>query len=154
MKHVIIIVLFCLCVTGLYAQKVGDTLYVNVNSANLKSSTGFFASTTGKVAYGNDVRVLAINGKWTQVRTASNVTGWIAGSSLTTKRISTQGNTANASAQEIALAGKGFSPEVESEYKKNGENVNYDAVDKMENADIPEMDLLAFIDEGRLSRGE
>jgi uncharacterized protein YgiM (DUF1202 family) len=154
MKHAIIITLFCLCVTGLYAQKAGDTLYVNVNSANLKSSTGFFASTTGKVAYGNDVRVLAVNGKWVQVRTAANVTGWIAGSSLTTKRISAQGNTANASAQEIALAGKGFSPEVESEYKKSGENVNYDAVDAMEETDIPEEDLLTFIDDGRLLRGE
>jgi uncharacterized protein YgiM (DUF1202 family) len=154
MKRSIIFVLFCLTVTGLFAQKVGDTLYVNVNSANLKSSTGFFASTTGTVKYGDDVRVLAINGKWFQVRNSRNITGWIASSSLTTKRISVQGNTANASAKEIALAGKGFSPEVESEYKKGGEKVNYAAVDAMEKANIADKDLLAFIDEGHLARGE
>ncbi|MDR2701232.1 MAG: hypothetical protein LBB72_02225 [Spirochaetaceae bacterium] len=154
MKRIIYIALFCLCVTGLFAQKVGDTLYVNVNSANLKASTGFFASTTGTVRYGDDVRVLAINGKWTQVRTSRNITGWIAGASLTTKRISTQGNTANASAREIALAGKGFSPEVESEYKKTGEKVNYDAVDAMEKVNVSDNDLLAFIEEGRLAKGE
>jgi uncharacterized protein YgiM (DUF1202 family) len=154
MKRTIFIALFCLSVTGLFAQRVGDTLYVNVNSANLKSSTGFFASTTGTVKYGDDVRVMAINGKWAQVRTSKNVTGWIAGASLTTKRISTQGNTANASAREIALAGKGFSPEVESEYRKGGEKVNYDAVDAMERVTVSDKDLLDFIEEGRLARGE
>jgi len=154
MKRIILIALFCLCVTEIFAQKAGETLYVNVNSANLKSSTGFFASTTGTVKYGDDVRVLAINGKWAQVRTSKNVTGWIAGASLTTKRISTQGNTANASAREIALAGKGFSPEVESEYRKGGEKVNYDAVDAMEKITVSDKDLEDFIDQGRLARGE
>jgi len=154
MKRTIFIALFCLIITGLYAQKVGDTLYVNVNSASLKSSTGFFASTTGTVNYGDQVRVAAINGKWAQVRTTANVTGWIATSSLTTKRISTQGNTANASAREIALAGKGFSPEVEAEYKKEGGDLNYSAVDAMERAVVSEKDLLSFIEEGHLAKGE
>jgi len=154
MKRVIFIALFCLVFTGLYAQKVGDTLYVNVNSANLKSSTGFFASTTGTVKYGDQVRVAAVNGKWAQVRTTANVTGWIATASLTTKRISTQGNTANASAKEIALAGKGFSPEVEAEYKKGGGDSNYAAVDAMERSTVSEKDLLDFIEEGHLAKGE
>ena len=154
MKQTIFIALFCLIITGLYAQKAGDTLYVNVNSANLKSSTGFFSSTTGTVKYGDQAIVLKISGKWVQVRTTANVTGWIASSSLTTKRISTQGNTANASTREIALAGKGFSPEVEAEYKKDGEELNYSAVDEMESATVADKDLLAFIEEGRLAKGE
>jgi len=154
MKRIFFIALFCLIVAGLYAQKVGDTLYVNVNSASLKSSTGFFASTTGTVKYGDQVRVAATSGKWVQVRTAANVTGWISTSSLTTKRISTQGNAANASSREIALAGKGFSPEVEAEYKKGGGDINYPAVDAMERSSVSEKDLLAFIEEGRLAKGE
>jgi uncharacterized protein YgiM (DUF1202 family) len=155
MKRTLFFALFCLTVAGgAFAQRVGDTVYVNVNSANLKSSTGFFASTTATVKYGDDVRVLAINGKWTQVRTSRNITGWIAGSSLTTKRISTSGSGANASASEIALAGKGFSPEVESEYKNDGGEINYAAVDAMERVNIAEKDLLAFIEEGHLAKGE
>jgi uncharacterized protein YgiM (DUF1202 family) len=155
MKRFVACVLFCLTAAGIFAQKAGDTLYVNVNSAALKSSTGFFASTTGTVRYGDAVRVLAVNGKkWIQVRTAGNVTGWVASSSLTTKRISTQANAANASAREIALAGKGFSPEVEAEYKKTGGTLNYSAVDAMEKVTIPDRDLLTFIEEGHLARGE
>jgi uncharacterized protein YgiM (DUF1202 family) len=155
MKRLMACALFCLTAAGIFAQKAGDTLYVNVNSAALKSSTGFFASTAGTVRYGDAVRVLAVNGKkWVQVRTNSNITGWIASSSLTTKRISTQANAANASAREIALAGKGFSPEVEAEYKKTGGTLNYSAVDAMENVNISDRDLLTFIEEGHLARGE
>ncbi|MDR0447762.1 MAG: hypothetical protein LBH07_03750 [Treponema sp.] len=155
MKKIIFATLFCLCAFGVFAQRVGDTLYVNVNSANLKSSTGFFASTTGTVKYTDEVRVLAVSGKWVQVRTTvGNRTGWIAYASLTTKRMAPQGSTASASAREIALAGKGFSPEVESEYKKGGGKINYAAVDDMEKIIIDEKDLLAFIEEGRLAKGD
>ena len=155
MKRKLFAALFCLSTAMLFAQKAGDTLYVNVKSANLKSSTGFFASTTATVNYTDEVRVLAVNGKWVQVRTSiGSKTGWISYASLTSKRMAPQGGTANASAREIALAGKGFSPEVESEYKKTGGNVNYAAVDDMEKVTIPEKDLLAFIEEGHLSRGE
>ena len=155
MKRIILTALLCLSTAALFAQKAGDTNYINVNSANLKSSTGFFASTTGTVKYGDEVKVLAINGNWAQVRTAAgNITGWIAKSSLTSKRIAAQGSTANASAREIALAGKGFSPEVESEYKKEGGKVNYNAVDDMEKIIISDKDLLAFIEEGHLAKGE
>jgi uncharacterized protein YgiM (DUF1202 family) len=154
MKRFMFIALFCLAAAGLFAQRAGSTMYINVNSATLKSSTGFFASSTGTVLYGDQVTVVSVNGKWSQVRTARNITGWIASASLTTKRISTQGNTANASAQEIALAGKGFSPEVEAEYKKSDREVNYTAVDAMEKTVISDKDLLAFIEEGHLAKGE
>ncbi|MDR2210709.1 MAG: SH3 domain-containing protein [Spirochaetaceae bacterium] len=153
MKRLIITALFCLTAAGVFAQKVGDTMYVNVNSANLKSSTGFFASTTGTVRYGDQVRVLGLKSKWVQIRTTGNATGWIPSSSLTTKRIA-RGTGASASAQEIALAGKGFSPAVEAEYKKSGGTANYAAVDTMERITIPDRDLLAFTEEGHLAQGE
>ena len=155
MKRFILIALLCLSAAVIFAQKVGDTNYINVKSASLKSSTGFFASTTGTVSYGDEVKVLALSGNYAQVRTTTgNKTGWIAKSSLTSKRIAASGNTANASAKEIALAGKGFSPEVEAQYKKEGGTINYAAVDEMERINISDRDLLNFIEEGRLSKGE
>ncbi|MCL1927615.1 MAG: hypothetical protein FWG07_02335 [Treponema sp.] len=155
MKRLIFISILCLSTAALFAQKVGDTNYINVKSANLKSSTGFFASTTGSVAYGDEVRILAISGNYAQVRTtAGSKTGWIAKSSLTSKRIAASGSTANASAREIALAGKGFSPDVETQYKKENATSNYAAVDEMERISIADKDLLNFIEEGRLAKGE
>ena len=155
MKRFLLIALLCLSAAVLFAQKVGDTNYINVKSAALKSSTGFFASTTATVNYGDEVRILAISGKYAQVRTAvGSKTGWIATASLTSKRISTSGTAASASAKEIALAGKGFSPEVEAEYKKGDAEANYPAVDEMERVIISDRDLLAFVEEGRLAKGE
>ena len=155
MKRLIFTILLCLSAAALFAQKVNDTNYVNVNSADLKSSTGFFASTAGTVQYADEVKILAVNGKWAQVRTAvGNKTGWIATSSLTSKRISAQGSAVNASAKELSLAGKGFTEDVEKEYKKKGGKIDYNAVDEMEKVVIPEKDLLTFIEEGRLAKGE
>jgi uncharacterized protein YgiM (DUF1202 family) len=155
MKRILFIALLCLSATGLFAQRVGATLYVNVKSANLKSGTGFFASTTGTVKYTDSVTVAAVKGKWVQVRTTvGGRLGWITYASLTTRRMAPAGSTANASAREIALAGKGFSPEVESEYKKGASKANYAAVDEMEKVTIAPEALLSFIKEGRLVEGE
>jgi uncharacterized protein YgiM (DUF1202 family) len=153
MKVLVLVSLFCLSAAGLFAQKAGDTMYVNVNSADLKSSAGFFGATAGTVRYGDQVSVRAVNGKWAQVRTAANVTGWVVSANLTTKKIAAQGNTANASAREISLAGKGFA-EAEAEYKKSDEELDYAAVDAMEKTIVSNKDLLAFIEEGHLSKGE
>ena len=147
--------LLCLAATLLFAQKAGDRLYVNVDSAPLKSSTGFFGDTTETVKYGDELRVTAVNGKWVEAqKSGGGKTGWIESAKLTTKRVSSRGNAANASAREVALAGKGFSPEIESEYKKSGVHLNYPEVDNMEDVDISEDNLLAFIEEGHLSIGE
>jgi hypothetical protein len=50
------------------------------------------------------------------------------------------------------MAGKGFSPDMEMEYRKSG--LDYSMVDSMEQITVPEDDLLRFITEGRLSKGE
>jgi hypothetical protein len=154
MKRIFFAVIFCLCATWLFAQRAGQTLYVNVSSANLKSSTGFFASTTGTVKYTDQITVTSVSGKWVEVRTAGNVTGWIAYASLTTKRMAPAGTAANVSNREIALAGKGFSSEVEAQYRNDHQELNYAAVVAMEKATVSERDLLAFIEEGRLNKGE
>jgi len=156
MKRIIFTMLLCLIAAVLLAQKVGATLYVNVKSADLKSSAGAFSSSTDKLEYADEVKVLAVSAdqKWVQVNSSvGNKTGWVAYSGLTNKRMA-RSSSANASATEIALAGKGFSPEVESEYKKSGSGINYAAVDDMEGVTIPENDLFTFMEEGHLINNE
>jgi hypothetical protein len=60
--------------------------------------------------------------------------------------------TATISSNEVAMAGKGFSPDTEAEYKKGG--LDYSMVDAMEKINVPINDLSEFITEGRLARGE
>jgi hypothetical protein len=154
MKKSILIALMCLfSVAWAGAQKRGDTMYVNIQKAALKTSTGFFAGTAGTLAYGAQVKVQEVKGKWVRVQSSSgiSVTGWIAAASLTSKRITQGSNTV--SSRELAMAGKGFSEEVEKQYKVNT-NLNYAGVDAVEKIVVSDADLLFFLEQGHLARGE
>jgi uncharacterized protein YgiM (DUF1202 family) len=129
----------------------GATVYVAVKSAAVKSSTGFFARTLGNLPQGAAVTVLQVKGKWVEGRVSSSLTGWIAGASLTARRVSASGRSASAS--ELALAGKGFSAEIEAGYQQDG-NLDYSRIDAMEAAAISPPELQAFLIEGRLLMGE
>lgn len=131
----------------------GQTMYVAVEKASLKASAGMFSGASGNVVYGDEVIVLSTSGAWSQVQLAVNasVKGWIKTASLTKKRILAKGARVSVNASELALAGKGFNAEVESEYKKSGK-VNYSAVDRVEAAAARVYDgnVLQFIKDGKL----
>jgi hypothetical protein len=154
-----IVVVFCLCVccaAVLSAQAVkGGTMYVAAKTIELKSSTGFFASGKGSLAYGAAVTVLQVNGKWAEVKsvTGSSVTGWTAVANLSAKRIVSSGGTGGATASEVALAGKGFNQEIENAYKSGG-RLNYADVDRTEAQKVSKQEMHSFIVEGHLSLGD
>jgi len=140
-----------LCVSALiFSQAQGRTMYVAVQSAEMKSSTGFFSSIVENLALGTAVTAIRENGKWMEVRSENTVSGWVAAASLSSRRVTGSGH--SASAGEIALAGKGFTREVEIEYRKNG--LDFSAVDAMEISNVPKEELLEFVNTGRLSKGE
>jgi hypothetical protein len=157
MKRVLILVSFAFFLTGAAAAQVsrGNTAYVTAKTIQVKSSTGFFAGSRGTLSYGAQVAVLQVNGKWAEIRSAGSpsITGWIASSNLTTRRITASGAGTSASAGEIALAGKGFNEEVENAYKAGGD-LNYADVDKTETLQVSQEDLYAFVTEGHLAAGE
>ena len=150
MKRLIIILTVLLCATQGFAQKE-KTMYVAVKKASVKTSTGFFASTAGSLVYGDMVTVVQQKGKWSQVRYsgAKPFSGWLTTASLTSKRV-IAGATSSASASELALAGKGFSAEVEQEYKKET-SLNFAGVDTVESIAVSDNDLKNFITEGHLA---
>jgi len=153
-----IIVVFCLgffaTVSALQAQAVkGGTMYVAAKTIELKSSTGFFASSKGTLAYGAAVSVLQIKGKWAEVKSSTgSSTGWTAVANLSAKRIVSSSAT-GATANEVALAGKGFNQEIENAYKAGG-TLNYADVDRTETQKVSKQELKNFITEGHLSLGD
>jgi uncharacterized protein YgiM (DUF1202 family) len=153
MKRLILCAILSVVVAGaLCAQS--RTMYVTARTLEVKSSFGFFAEILGTLSYGAPVSVIQEYGKWAQVKSLDPpvVSGWVPAASLTSKRIIT-GSSTSASANEIALAGKGFNQEVENAYRQNG-TLNYDAIDAMEEIRIPNRQLFSFLQEGRLARGE
>lgn len=101
--------------------------------------------------------MLAEDGKWMQVASdePGGPSGWLPASSLTRKKILVSGglNTVSASADELALAGKGFSAEVEARYTTESTASTYAMVDAIEATPQDKDGLLEFIVQGELSTG-
>jgi len=156
MKKIFIGFCLVLFITGFASAQVsrGGTLYVAIKEATLKSGTGFFASTRGRLNYGERVTVIQVSGRFVEVRSSSNssLTGWTASANLSTRQV-VSGTSSTATAREVALAGKGFNAEVESSYR-NRQNLNYADVDRVEAITINESALRRFLEEGRLSLGD
>jgi hypothetical protein len=159
MKRFVLFLSLALLAGGFTAAQSlqGKTMYVAIRTAELKTSRGFFADTVGVLSYGDQVTVLRQDGRWVEVSKAGQppLTGWIASTSLTTKRITAAGSGTSASADELALAGKGFSEEVENSYRDSGAQgaANYAEIDAIEAITVSQEELLRFLTEGHLTTG-
>ncbi|MDR2363181.1 MAG: SH3 domain-containing protein [Spirochaetaceae bacterium] len=154
-RSVVFLVVGLLVITGASGQSLtGKTMYISTKTAQIKSSTGFFARTRGTLAYGDPVTVLREQGAWVEIRSASqSVSGWMKSAGLTARRITAGSGSTSTSANELALAGKGFNEEVEKSYQ-DGNGLDYSAVNAMEALEISEEDLYVFLEEGHLVTGE
>lgn len=149
-KNFTIFILLILCLCSVFA-KTGTKMYVKVEEAVLKESPSFWGKNGASVFYGEEVVILEEKNSWIKVQLVidSSVSGWISESSLTKKKIVASGNRVSASTEELALAGKGFTAEIEAEYKKQA-SLNYDAVDKLETNSISFDRVLDFMAAGKL----
>ena len=128
---------------------------VQVKDGALRDRASFLGKPVATVAYGDRVEVLASQGDWRQVRLASGAAGWIHSSALTPKRVVLSAASGGdvriaASGEEVALAGKGFSQEVETEYKKQNRDLDYAWVDRMITFKVSDAEALRFLQEGGL----
>ncbi|MCL2410489.1 MAG: SH3 domain-containing protein [Treponema sp.] len=151
-------VVFCLLIfiTGLAVSQVraGGTLFVAVRQLDLRSGTGFFTSSRGRLDYGEQVTVLRVSGRFVEVRSVRTpaLTGWAPSANLSARQVlgTTPGT---ATAREVAMAGKGFTQEVEDTFRAQ-HDLNFDDVDRIEAITINMEELRRFLLEGRLSLGD
>jgi uncharacterized protein YgiM (DUF1202 family) len=157
MKRCLIFLFFAfLMISGAAAQSLqGKTMYVSTKTAQVKSSTGFFAGTRGTLQYGDQITVLQERGAWVEIRSVSRspINGWMKSAGLTTRRIVSGASSTSASANELALAGKGFNEAVEKSYQ-DGNDLDYTLIDRMETQAVSEDELYTFLVEGHLVIGE
>ena len=113
----------------------------------------FLAEIVAKPAYGDRVEIVQDKGPWKKVA-VRGVQGWMHTSALTTKSIVLKAGTAavpiSATGSEIALAGKGFSEEIEKQYKSANRNVDYAWVDRMEKFRVTPEQMQAFLKQGNV----
>jgi uncharacterized protein YgiM (DUF1202 family) len=151
MKRFIVIIL-CLTVAGAAAaQSSGRIRYVAVKSAAVKASAGFFAPVRAYLPEGEEVTILREQNRWVEIQSAGNLNGWVAGASLTVRRVLASGR--QFTTREVAMAGKGFSAEIESAYQMEA-GLDYSLINHMEARRVSQERLLRFLNEGHLARGD
>ncbi|MEI7636718.1 MAG: SH3 domain-containing protein [Syntrophus sp. (in: bacteria)] len=137
------------------AQKV---MSVQVKESYLRATPSHLGKIVAKASYGDRVTVFAEQGDWKKVSlTKGKNQGWMHNSSLTSKQIvlkAGQSNVATSvSRDEIALAGKGFSDEVEAQYRKNNKTLDYAWINRMEAFTVSPKQMGDFVSSGQLVQG-
>lgn len=142
--------LLCVAVSILIAQ----TLIVKVQSTNLRNEPKFYASTIAVLQTGTALEQIGAQDGWYKVRTGSGVEGWVHGSAVDVKkfRLGALDKTlqTQASADEVALAGKGFNKQVEQQYRAAHADVSFAWVDAMLKLKVSSDELRKFMMQGKL----
>jgi uncharacterized protein YgiM (DUF1202 family) len=121
----------------------------------LYGEPNFSAQVLGSVPEGSEVQIIQQKGEWYQV-SCQGQQGWVPQQAFpTAKKLDVskllKGKAVQESkSDEVALAGKGFTPEVEASYRQKHPEMKYDQVDKVEKFEVSASQLQAFQQEGGL----
>lgn len=138
------------------ASLAAEQMSVAVRQAPVRDRASFTGKVIATLAYGDRVTIEEVKGDWLRISHApkSVTSGWVSRSALQTQEIALKaGDKAvgtSASSGEVALAGKGFSEEVEAEYRKD-KKLNYAAVDEMTTYQVSPEAVAEFIAQGGLA---
>jgi hypothetical protein len=157
MRKTSIVTFFLICLTALAAFAAGQKMMsVQVNTGVVRVTPSFLGVIVTQLSYGDRVYVFEEEESWTRVGLSSNAAkGWIHSSALSPKKIVLSAGTEDVevgtSGEEIALAGKGFNEQVESEFRAKNANLDFTWIDRMEGYVVSEKQMKTFLKEGELS---
>lgn len=149
-----VVLIFSLIFGIVYANE--NTVSVQVKSTVLRDKPSFLGKKLANLKYAQTVKLQKQQGAWAKVFVNNlKKNGWLHSSALSDKRIVLKQNGYNvgtsASSGEIIMAGKGFSKEVEDQYRATHRNLNYTLVDAVERQSISNHTLQKFASNGKLT---
>jgi hypothetical protein len=153
MKRLGLVLLCTVAMTTLLwaGPKVGAKVTVRVMSAKVMKSPKFIGPASGGVSRGDQLTIKEIKGDWYRVEGA--VSGWINRTSVMDGGValsSKPGGGGGASRDEVELAGRGFTPDVEEQYRGAHPDLDFSHVEAIEQTQIDFAELEAFVTEGGL----
>ena len=145
-----------ICLTSITVFAAGKKLMsVQVKKGQLRSNPSFLGKIVETLSYGERVEVLEEKVDWMKVGLpGSGASGWIHNSALTKKKIQLRAGkeVAGVSDSELVIAGKGFTKQVEEEFKLENQEIDYTWIDRMEAEFVVSQDEIQhFLEEGNLS---
>jgi hypothetical protein len=126
---------------------------VVTQQAVIRNDKRFFAPPVATVAYGEVLQELTREGDWLRVQYRGNQ-GWIHVSAVEEQKVNLSplmtSKAKETSRDEVALAGKGFTPEVEKAFRAKNPQMKYDLVDRIEGYRVSMEELHLFVQDGWL----
>jgi hypothetical protein len=146
----VVLALICLA-------SAADGLVVKIQITQLRKTPQFFAPVVAPLKAGDLLTKVSETGAWIQVRTAAGLSGWVHRSAVEVPRFGLMaavgGTKTQATASEAALAGKGFSKQVEDSYKAKHAEANFAGVDRMLQVKVSSAQVEDFLKRGKLASG-
>ncbi len=145
------VILLALCLISSVAAAA--TVKVITQEAMIRTDKRFFAPALVRVPFGAALQELGREGDWFRVNYQGKE-GWIHKSAIQEQKFQLSslagGQAEEASRDEVALAGKGFNPEVEKAFRDKNPKMRYDLVNQVQAYRVEEQKLQAFIRAGNL----
>jgi uncharacterized protein YgiM (DUF1202 family) len=136
------------------AVLLAETLIVKVQTTSVRKEPKFYSPALATLKAGESVTQISAEASWFKVRTSQGVEGWIHSSAVRTKSFTLaamdKSLKTQATAEEVALAGKGFNKQVEEEYKSRNKGLSFAEVDRMLRIIVQPEELRKFLENGRL----
>ena len=134
---------------------LAETARIITKENALREQCRFFAPVKARVKYADLITVISKEGDWYRA-SFKGIEGCIHKNAIEEKSFTLSGISGtekrSATNAEVALAGKGFNPQIEASYRHNHPDMNFRAVDLIEGYAVSETDLLDFINKGGLNR--
>ena len=135
---------------------MSDSLSVQNKEGKVRAKPSFLGKITARLPYGTKVKKLKEKSTWIKVE-HEQTSGWLHKDVLTEKEIIVKAGKEDveraASDDELVLAGKGFSEDVEKSYRQKNPTLNFAPVDTMEKFTVSEESLAKFLEDGGLANG-
>jgi hypothetical protein len=156
--RLVLLLLWVLGVLLIAGLSAAETLKVERPHMQLYRDANFASPSLGEVPPGSEVTVVSRSGDWLQV-SHQGKTGWMHKTAFPMAPppakglpgLLSRGPVQETKSDEVALAGKGFTPEVEASYRQKNPGLNYAQVDQIESYRVDAGQLAAFLREGGLT---
>jgi uncharacterized protein YgiM (DUF1202 family) len=137
------------------ALLLAETLIVKVQTTYVRKEPKFYSSPIATLNAGDSVTQITAQAGWFRVRTSQGVEGWIHSQAVAAGKLKVaamdKSLKMSATADEVALAGKGFNRQVEDEYKSRNKGINFGEVERMLRIKVTPEELRRFLMDGKLA---
>jgi uncharacterized protein YgiM (DUF1202 family) len=137
------------------ALLLAETLVIKVQTTYVRKEPKFYSSPVATLSAGENVTQISAQAGWFKVRTSKGIEGWIHSQAVAKGKLTVaamdKSLKTSATADEVALAGKGFNRQVEDEYKSRNKGISFAEVDRMLRIKVTPQELRQFLMDGKLA---